>query len=94
MAESILNNEMAELILNSEKEATLFLEAMQDIINKYGYVLVGDISDLLGAPGYYKQSLFGWKDLTSFSVAKLPSVIYGKKCLLSFPLPTQLEELK
>lgn len=49
-----------DFILSSREEAALVLERMQDIIDNYEVVSIGDLHDLVGLPTTYIDNKWGW----------------------------------
>jgi len=49
-----------DFILSSREEAELVVERMQDIIDNYEVVSVGDLNDLVGLPTTYMDNKWGW----------------------------------
>ena len=43
---------------------------MTDLVNKYGYVTVADLSDLAGTSYFYSANKYGWDDLSGSYVKK------------------------
>lgn len=75
-----------EFVFESRGEATSVLEAMEDLIDKYGPVSVADYYDLCGSwESNYEANKFGWVTLKD---AKVVRIREGYK--LSLPIPVEL----
>lgn len=75
-----------EFVFESRGEATSVLEAMEDVIDKYGVVSVADYYDLCDDwKSDYEANKFGWVTLKD---AKVVRIREGYK--LSLPIPVEL----
>lgn len=54
-----------DVILETRAEANEVLDRMNEIIDSYGQVSVGDLYDLVGITGNYTDNNYGWTDLRS-----------------------------
>lgn len=52
-----------DVILDSRGEAEEVLSRMDELIDQYGEVSVGDLYDLVGITGNYTDQRYGWKDI-------------------------------
>lgn len=51
-------------------EAESILNAMDDIVAKYGQISVADVSDLRGIESSFEEAKIGWKDIRTASVQR------------------------
>lgn len=65
-----------ELIFATKGEAEMVLNEMDEIIAKYGLVKVADYYDLAGTAGTYTDNNYGWMDIRSARVVRLPNGEY------------------
>lgn len=72
-----------ELVIDSRKEAEEVINALTDIIERYGEACVFDLYDLVGVPSNPRDSRFGWKQL---DVAEVMKTKHGYKLVLSKPI--------
>ena len=52
-----------DIILESRREAEEVLNRMNEIIDTYGVVSVGDLYDLVGVTGSYTDNKYGWSNI-------------------------------
>ena len=75
-----------EFVFESRGEATSVLEAMKDVIDKYGAVSVADYYDLCdGWKSDYEANKFGWVTLKDAKVVRIREAYK-----LSLPIPVEL----
>lgn len=60
--------EYDDIVLESRAEAEEVLNSMDDLLERYGIVSVGDLYDLVGIQGNYTDNKYGWTSLRSASV--------------------------
>lgn len=78
--------EYDDIILSSRKEAEDVLIAMNEILDKYGSVSIGDLYDLVDVSGSYTDNDYGWTSLRSADVIRTRDGY-----LLKFPKATSLK---
>lgn len=54
-----------DIFFNSKADATEVLDALKAVLNKYGFVMLIDLYDLVGIVGNFEDSKWGWDDLAS-----------------------------
>lgn len=59
------NYEFDDVIVDSKASAEEVFEHMDDIIDAYGKVSVGDLYDLVGLTGHYTDNDYGWYNIKS-----------------------------
>ena len=59
-----------DIYLESRGEAEEVLTRMDELIDQYGVVSVGDLQDLVGVTGAYTDNNYGWTDLRTASVVR------------------------
>lgn len=59
-----------DIYLESRGEAEEVLTRMDELIDQYGVVSVGDLYDLVGVTGAYTDNNYGWTDLRTASVVR------------------------
>ena len=59
-----------DIYLESRGEAEEVLTRMDELIDQYGMVSVGDLYDLVGVTGQYTDNNYGWTDLRTASVVR------------------------
>lgn len=74
--------DLGDIILDSRQEANEVLERMEELIDSYGKVSVGDLYDLLGKTIEYTANNYGW---TSVRAAEIIRTRDGY--LIKFPKP-------
>lgn len=75
-----------EIILGTRGEADDVLAAMSDYMRDYGMVAVADLYEMVGHPIVFTDNNWGWTDLRSASVRKIP-----EGYLLVLPRPMSLK---
>lgn len=75
-----------EIILGTRVEADDVLAAMSDYMHDYGMVAVADLYEMVGHPIVFTDNNWGWSDLRSASVRKIP-----EGYLLVLPRPMSLK---
>lgn len=75
-----------EIILGTRGEADDVLAAMSDYMHDYGMVAVADLYEMVGHPIVFTDNNWGWSDLRSASVRKIP-----EGYLLVLPRPMSLK---
>lgn len=75
-----------EIILGTRGEADDVLAAMSDYMRDYGMVAVADLYEMVGHPIVFTDNNWGWTDLRSSSVRKIP-----EGYLLVLPRPMGLK---
>lgn len=73
-----------DIIIPSRGEAEEVLSRMDEIIDNYGMVSVGDLYDLVGVPGQYTDNKYGWTNIRN---ARAERVREGYLLKLPKPLP-------
>lgn len=73
-----------EYEFNSRGDAEMVLDRMEEILDRYQIVTVGDFYDLVGEVGNYTDNKFGWSDLRTARVARTRS---GYVIKLPRPMP-------
>ena len=76
-----------DISLNSRGEAEAVLDAMDDLIKRYGMVTVADLYDLVGITGSYTDNKYGWTNLRTAEAVRTRDGKY----LLRFPRPYPLD---
>lgn len=74
-----------DIILETKTEAEEVLAQMEDILDRYEVVSVGDLYDLVGITGSYTDNKYGWTSLRSAD-----SVRVRDGYLLKLPRPTPI----
>lgn len=64
--------EYDNIIIEDKGEAEMVLHQMDDILMAYGQVRVADLYELLGKSGSYTDNNYGWKNLQSAYVQRVP----------------------
>lgn len=59
------------VILETRSEAESVLMGMDELIETYGVVSVGDLYDLVGISGTYTDNKYGWTDIHNASVVRV-----------------------
>jgi hypothetical protein len=62
---------VGEVILAQRDEAQLVMEAMVDIVDKFRFVTVGDLYDLLGFNSTFVDNSWGWSNLSAASIKQV-----------------------
>jgi hypothetical protein len=78
----IVNN----IVLNSIGDAEEVLYTLHDLLNKYGFVTLVDLYDMVGINGDFRDTKYGWKNLRNASWFKVRN---GYK--LNLPKPILLD---
>ena len=60
-----------DIILSSRGEAEEVLSQMDDLIDEYGTVSVGDLYDLVGITGNYTDNKYGWKNIRNAEAVRI-----------------------
>nr|DAO73263.1 MAG TPA: hypothetical protein [Caudoviricetes sp.] len=68
-----------ELLFADKEDADDVLDALCEIIGTYGYASVSDLYDLCGRTCDYTAASYGWRNLSSASVVRLPGGDYRLK---------------
>lgn len=71
-----------EIILVSRDEAELVLERMIDVIDKFDFVSVADLHELVGLPATYVDNKWGWQSLQYSDIRQI-----REGFLLNLPSP-------
>lgn len=61
-----------DIILDSKREAEEVLDRMDELIDAYDRVTVADLYDLIGVTGNYTDNKYGWDNLGSADVVRVP----------------------
>lgn len=69
---------------SNREEALSFLNAVNDVIKKFGEITLADIFDIIGAPCSYKDSKIIWRNYINCSI--LFSVVYT----VGLPMPDSM----
>ena len=75
-----------EIIFANRGEAEMVLDAMYEIIAKYGFVRVADYYDLVGTSGSYTDNNYGWPNLQSAQIVRLSNGEYTIKLPKALPI--------
>jgi hypothetical protein len=62
--------QVKDIVFDDRGQAEEVLISMQECINKYGSVTVGDFYDMIGQHGTYTDQKYGWKDLSSVGIVR------------------------
>lgn len=71
-----------EIVLEHRPEANDVIDALVDLIGRYGVATVADLYDLVGTTGSYADQRWGWTDLLGADVRQVPGGF-----LLDLPAP-------
>lgn len=80
--EARARHDFQEIVLESRSDAEEVIEAMVLRIDRYRYVSVADLYDLVGTTSAYTDRSWGWTDLTLADVRQVPGGF-----LLDLPQP-------
>lgn len=61
------------IVVDSRGEAETVLQQMDDLIANYGLVSVADLYDLVGINGSYTDNRYGWTNIASAKVVRVPT---------------------
>lgn len=61
-----------DIVVETRAEAETVLIRMDEIMAEYGTVRVADLYDLVGATGQYTDNNYGWTDIQSARVVRVP----------------------
>lgn len=75
-----------DIIIQTRVEAEEVIDRMFDLIAKYDFVSVSELSELLGLPSDYTDEKYGWTDIRGAGIQRVPS---GYQ--LKLPRPEPLE---
>lgn len=62
-----------DVVVDSRGEAETVLQQMDDLIANYGLVSVADLYDLVGINGSYTDNRYGWTNIASAKVVRVPT---------------------
>ena len=62
-----------DIVVDSRGEAETVLQQMDDLIANYGLVSVADLYDLVGINGSYTDNRYGWTNIASAKVVRVPT---------------------
>lgn len=62
-----------DIVFDTRDDAEKILSDLQDLIEKYTYVTVADLCDLVGVTPEFTYEKYGWKDLTTARVGRTQS---------------------
>lgn len=62
-----------DVVVDSRGEAETVLQQMDDLIANYGLVSVADLYDLVGINGSYTDNRYGWTNIASAKVVRVPN---------------------
>lgn len=62
-----------DIVVDSRGEAETVLQQMDDLIANYGLVSVADLYDLVGINGSYTDNRYGWTNIASAKVIRVPT---------------------
>lgn len=79
--------ELAELVFDTRGEALDVLQAMDDIIARYGTVTVADYYELSGVQSAYTDNKYGWKNIQHADTVS----VRGGGFTIRMPRPLPLE---
>ena len=65
------SHDTSEIILDSAQEANGILDAMSDLLEEYGVVLLSDLYAFAGVTGSFADNRFGWTDLSHANIRKV-----------------------
>ena len=74
----------------SRAEGKMVLKLMQEIIDKYGYVTVADLDDLIDMPSTYVHNRSGWQSLKGARVTLLRK---NRSYMLILPYSEYIDEM-
>lgn len=60
-----------DIIFDNRGDAEEVLSGMDDLMDRYGLVSVGDLYDLVGISGDYTDNKYGWTDIRSARVVRV-----------------------
>ena len=60
-----------DIIMDTRRDAEEVLDRMQDLIETYGIVSVGDLYDLVGITGSFTDNNYGWTNLRGANVQRV-----------------------
>lgn len=66
------------IIFETHSEAERVIEQMNDAVNKYGVVTVGDVYDFANVASFYTDSKYGWTDIRSAEIFRVRDGFYIK----------------
>lgn len=75
-----------EVEISSRAEAEAVLMQMDEIVDTYGFVKVADLYELAGISGNYTGYNYGWDNIRSASVVRLPNGWYTIKLPRAKPI--------
>lgn len=62
-----------DVVVDSRGDAETVLQQMDDLIANYGLVSVADLYDLVGINGSYTDNRYGWTNIASAKVVRVPN---------------------
>lgn len=75
-----------DIVFATYNDAQETLSAMREVMEKYGYVTIGDLYDIAGIIcEFYQYQRMGWTDLSSATI-----VLHGREYTIQFPKPINI----
>lgn len=74
-----------KVILSTHADAKKVLDALMDVMNRWKFVSVSDLHDLVGLPNTYKNTEWGWTSLVNIEIQPVENGF-----ALNLPKPTLL----
>jgi len=81
------SNDIPEIIVESRADGMDVIEEMNNLIDEYDSVSVGDLNQIVGVTGNYQDEKFGWYDISSAKVKRVGPDEY----LIDLPRPKPLD---
>ena len=81
------SNDIPEIIVESRADGMDVIEEMNNLIDEYDSVSVGDLNQIVGVTGNYQDEKFGWYDISSAKVKRIGPDEY----LIDLPRPKPLD---
>ena len=81
------SNDIPEIIVESRADGLDVIEEMNNLIDEYDSVSVGDLNQIVGITGNYQDEKFGWYDISSAKVKRVGPEEY----LIDLPRPKPLD---
>lgn len=83
--------EIEDIVFALRSDAQETLSAMQEVVDKYGYVTIADLYDLAGLRcKLYRYCRMGWTDLSSAVIVLCNRGINGRGYTIQFPNPVDI----
>lgn len=81
------SNDVPEIIVDSRADAQDVLEEMNNLIDEYDDVSVGDLNQIVGITGTPQDEKWGWYDISSARIKK----VGPREYLVDLPRPKPLD---